>query len=161
MLTEASIPDKRTRIATWAAIVYSVLLALGSLIPGEGVPTFSLLGWDKLAHAVAFLVLGLLSMAAMDGHERGTALIAVWGLSMSIVTELLQWPIPGRSTSVFDGVADMVGIGLAILLYTLISRRRRAQSSMNDDDNALAQVAEQMLRPSVKTRQVDSEKLTG
>lgn len=70
---------------------------------------------DKLVHLVAYFPLGLLlpSCRFRGLHRRWTclAVIAIYG----VLDELLQIPV-GRTASVFDWLADLVGASSGLLL---------------------------------------------
>lgn len=70
---------------------------------------------DKLMHLVAYFPLGfLLSQSRVRGVSSGKAcllVIAVYGL----LDELLQIPV-GRTASVFDWIADVIGAATGIVV---------------------------------------------
>lgn len=79
--------------------------------------------WDKLVHGIAYFVLGL-SFCLWIRPQRWQAkpllyaflvigAVAVFGIS----DEYHQSMVPGRTASVWDWLADVVGGGLAALLY--------------------------------------------
>jgi VanZ family protein len=92
-------------------------------------PTPSLFeGQDKVFHAGAYGLLGLLLLAAhrpqasgYSWHQvRTSALLAsLYGIS----DEIHQAFVPGRSSDVLDWAADTVGALLATLLLAWLSRR--------------------------------------
>lgn len=69
---------------------------------------------DKLVHAVLFAVCGFL--VASGWWQVGQPLwpLFLFLLGLGVLTELLQYPIPGRTASFWDVVADGAGalIGL-------------------------------------------------
>jgi VanZ family protein len=88
--------------------------------PGHllGVPT------DKLLHAVAFLVLTLLTARAVryelprGGRTARVGLAVVASVAVGVLLEVYQLALPDRSASVADAVADAIGavLGGAVLL---------------------------------------------
>lgn len=94
--------------------VVLALVTLIALIPGPaGAP--SLIGWDKLDHLAAFAALALLARAGWPGAGRPltAGLLLVYG----IVLEFAQaHPLVGRTASVSDIAADLIGIALGFAL---------------------------------------------
>jgi len=111
----AGLSRHRRRIFLILWVTYSLALAGMSLVPGASVPSEMLLGWDKLAHAVAFLVLAGLMLPFVTNRPRWPWLVLGWSVAMALVTEALQMSTPGRTFSVFDMLADVVGT-VALLL---------------------------------------------
>jgi VanZ family protein len=98
----------------WAGIAWiGVALALIlSLWPGGAPLPFHL--WDKLEHAIGYLILTLWFMGLYPKARYPQ--IALGALLLGIGIELLQAPAPTRSMELGDAAADAVGIGLAWLL---------------------------------------------
>ena len=85
-------------------------------------------GQDKLFHALAYGVLGFLLLGSLvpatDGFTsiqiRSSILIAsLYGIS----DEFHQYFIPGRSSDMWDWVADTLGVVIAVLLLAWLSRK--------------------------------------
>lgn len=115
-------------IVIWA--VYSLALLGGSLLPGKSVPSVVLLGWDKLAHAVAFFGLGLITASIAIKRPSWPWIVMGYGLAAAVLSEVLQLFVPGRTCSVWDVVADMVGIAASIVVAKVWEKHqlRRAQA---------------------------------
>lgn len=75
--------------------------------------------WDKANHAIAFIELILLARLGWPRLSVIHSALIIFGFG--VVIEIIQAPIPYRSASVLDLVADAVGIviGLAIWWTTL------------------------------------------
>lgn len=92
--------------------------------PGEliGVPS------DKLLHALAFLVLALLTARAVRYELPGRARLSRAGLAVGlsvatgVLLEVYQLALPDRSAEVADAVADTIGAVLGGVVL-LLSRR--------------------------------------
>jgi VanZ family protein len=125
--------------AWWpAAACAAVVLALSSIPhPESPVPTFT--HADKLAHGLEYAVLALLLVRGLRREPRtgawstavtilaGAAAIAVFGA----LDEWHQAAIPGRSTSLWDWIADTTG-GLAGSLAGARLWKRRAKRRRRD-----------------------------
>ncbi|CAN5826345.1 VanZ family protein [soil metagenome] len=74
---------------------------------------------DKLAHGTAFGVLGALLYAASGRVGVALGLATLYGVS----DELHQSFVPGRSSDLFDLLADTLGAALFIFLVRYLTRR--------------------------------------
>lgn len=118
-------PD--TALTVWRTLGWAVLLALlvGQvwglylMVPGSGEPYVE--GQDKVAHVVLFGVPTGLALLL------GARLVALGILLHALVSEPLQALLTtSRSADVWDLVADLVGIALAVgvvLLFRATQRR--------------------------------------
>ncbi|MBA3021355.1 VanZ family protein [Propionicimonas sp.] len=103
--------DAATRRVLWWLVVPVLALHLLALyLPGNPA-TPDPLYVDKVVHAALFgipvWVLGRLT-------GRGWLIAAVFAVH-AVFSELAQkWWIPNRSGDVYDGLADLVGIGIAV-----------------------------------------------
>lgn len=106
----------------WMAVLFYLshqpTLETPALFPGQ----------DKLFHALAYGVLGFLLLGSLapatDGFTslqiRNSILIAsLYGIS----DEFHQYFIPGRSSDVWDWVADTLGAVIAVSLLAWMSRK--------------------------------------
>ena len=96
-------------------ISFAVLFAPASDVPGA--PP----GVDKLVH------IGLFTALALTGRWAGIGVRALVALLVgyAVVSELVQGLTPlARSASVGDGLADVGGIVLGLLLWGLLAGRR-------------------------------------
>ena len=99
-------------------VAYWLLLSWQLLTPATIVNAGS---WDKLIHFSGFFVLaGLAMLAGWKPSARTHALVL---MSYAALTEILQHFIPGRSFSVFDWVADSLGVVLAIAFSVYMLER--------------------------------------
>lgn len=97
----------RTKTLSWLGVVaWSALLFWQSSSSGDGsLLEFLPPGSDKLAHALAYLVLGGLAASATGGWAAGALLAVLFGIS----DEIHQSYVPGRFPDLWDLVADAVG----------------------------------------------------
>ena len=88
-----------------AAVVYV------SLLPSEAlVPTVF---WDKLEHAAAYCVLGILGYAAYRNPTHRLP-VAIGLVALGAALELAQTQVPGRAGDLADAFANSVGVALAL-----------------------------------------------
>lgn len=108
-----------------AVAVAAVILA-ASLVPdGGGGSAVGPVGVDKLLHFGGYAVLTLVALAALRAQSARTVLavvvlVTVFGGGV----ELLQGPVPGRSVSTLDLVADAVGAVVGAAAWWLVGRDR-------------------------------------
>lgn len=95
------------------------------LTPGAGEPYFQ--GQDKVAHALLFGVPTALAFLL------GARLVVLGILLHAVVSEPLQGLLTTtRTADVWDLVADLVGIGLAVALVLVLRARRPAAARPAD-----------------------------
>ncbi|WP_245159249.1 VanZ family protein [Blastococcus sp. TF02A_35] len=106
------------RVAFGVAVLVSLVVLF---LPASGVPTAPP-GTDKVVHLVVFAAL------ALSGRWAGLArLPLLLGLvAYAVGSEVLQGATAlGRSASVADGLADVAGAVLGLLLWSAFTRRAR------------------------------------
>jgi hypothetical protein len=104
-----------------AALACAIVLAWLAFRPATGVDQG--LPWDKANHALAFLVLTVLTGRGWSDMSRGLLILIM--LAAGVAIELVQGlPQIGRDADVWDVVAD--GVGVAAGLAVLAGLRRRA-----------------------------------
>lgn len=87
---------------------------------------------DKFLHILEFAVLGWLLAFGFSRirslSPRGrTAFALLAGTVLAILDEVHQSFVPGRNADVWDAVADVLGVGLGILIFGLVIRRRASR----------------------------------
>ena len=92
-------------------ITYGILILSISSIPGDSIPRFVLLSWDKLIHIIEYSILGFLSINSLSNESKNQIIIAcLLCLCFAIMDEIWQSFIPGRFSSGLDVIADGIGI---------------------------------------------------
>lgn len=102
-------------IAFFAALAVIEYLATARV----GVESITL-GWDKLNHAFAFMVLYVL--ISFSFKKLGTAYRVLLLFAFGLQIEIVQSFLPPREFSSFDAVADMVGIVIGMAIYPFAAR---------------------------------------
>ena len=127
-------PSQRlARLMILAAVLYWGGLFLASHLP-VGAWMRHLGHADKLFHFLGYAGLTLLISAGIWMQHRLTpAILISVGVTLSlygVIDELLQHPIPGRTTDPYDWLADLAGIALvlALIAVTQWAIRRGAPS---------------------------------
>jgi VanZ family protein len=104
----------------YLAITFSTLLILVAvLLPGSQVPDVGITGIDKLAHITLFGI--WITAVRYDFQNEFNWLWALAvGLGFSVLTEVLQILVEGRTFDLTDIVADMVGLVLGLFAGKLV-----------------------------------------
>ncbi len=101
-------------VGVWLLMMLT-LTSLPSLPSGPDLPNA-----DKLAHVAVFAVLGGLLRRAFGGRQPGLSWQAAGarsfaaGFAYGVLDELHQIPIPGRTCSPWDLLADACGLACGI-----------------------------------------------
>jgi VanZ family protein len=103
--------------------LWALTIFIGSSIPGKSLPDFSILSVDKLIHAGIYAVLtwfGVMSFKTINPNlsfRRIYLYVFLIHFFYAISDEWHQSFVPNRSCELFDVLADLTGIALAIGLY--------------------------------------------
>ena len=103
-------------------LVYVLLIVVLSAQPGLRPPA-SFKEADKLAHILEYFGLGLLLARAWTATLPPRRLMLpivfalVTGVGIGTGDELFQLTIPGRDSSVYDLIADTIGLLIAQMVY--------------------------------------------
>ncbi len=133
ILEDKHLIAKRPWLYLLPATVWATVLAFLMLLPQESFPKSKLLSYDKLAHVGVFAILsGLLLFGALKSKVFGktkTSLI-VRSLTISIVysagLEFLQNYSPGRSTDLYDLIANVIGAIFGVLVFYIFNKNKFA-----------------------------------
>lgn len=128
---ESSAGVWRFRLAT--ALVWSVLMLVMCWLPRgvvhevqDGSSWFKIPNFDKVVHGSIFVIFAVLWMRVSARGDR--AFWVLWaGCMVAVLTEVVQeLPMVGRDASFADGLADLAGLVIGLLLLPLaepIARR--------------------------------------
>lgn len=94
---------------------------LVSSIPSDKIPGFKIFGFDKIVHIIVFFIFGILiyrSLQFSRGNVYPFKKIVFYTLTIAALygtlSEVYQGFIPGRSTDIFDFLADLIGVIIAL-----------------------------------------------
>jgi VanZ family protein len=108
-------------------LVYVAVIATLSAQPGLKPPETIDLS-DKFYHALEYFGLGLLLARAFRAGRRitnpirSTTFVLAVGVLIAVCDEIFQSFIPGRSSDLFDILADATGLVLAKIVFLLLIR---------------------------------------
>lgn len=83
---------------------------------------------DKFYHASEYFGLGLFMARAFRAGRRGalpmldTAMVLTLGIIVGAADEIFQSTVPGRSSDIFDLLADTTGVLLSQIILLLLAR---------------------------------------
>jgi len=82
---------------------------------------WDIIGWDKLAHAVVYGVLTVLIIVVIDARQTVTAtllwVVALISAAYGVLMEIVQYSFfPNRHFEILDIIANIIGIGISILI---------------------------------------------
>ena len=123
-----------TRLRILPLILYVLLIFFVSSRSGITPPGPDFVMKDKLAHVAEYSILGLLLFLNIRwavSRSRVVTFLFLFavGVSIAALDELLQSYIPGRHMSMFDWLADAVGIAAGVGLGVLIGRSIKRKSA--------------------------------
>ncbi len=103
-------------IFTTISIIYIIILLAGaSIIKLE---SSSQPGSDKVLHFIGFFILTLILIFTFESYKakRSMSITFITALIIGFIIEFMQRGIPGRTFSLLDVLADLLGIVLALVL---------------------------------------------
>ncbi len=102
-----------------------------SLTPDYSTKLIAFDGADKYKHAFAYFVLSMNAYLIIPSRYLKITLLGFW--IMSGVIELLQSLQPTRTASIYDWLANLIGITGAILVIWLIQVRKHLLRSVEGE----------------------------
>ncbi len=100
----------------YATIVVSLLIIAAVMIPGKDLPDVEIGGYDKLIHICMFTAWAVAVRYDFNTGPRRFFIVFLAGLLFSLLTEVLQLPVEGRSFDPFDMAADGLGVIAGLLV---------------------------------------------
>ena len=94
-------------------IFYVAFVVLVSLIPSNG---FSFWHVDKIGHFVAYFGMTILAFLAFPS-KGGHFLSVVFIIGLGILLEWGQSFVPGRDTSLLDGIVNALGVITGVIFF--------------------------------------------
>lgn len=112
--------------------IYSYLLVQAALVPASNLPDLPFQVNDKLIHFLQFLILFIVSRAYFFPFTARfrvdlNAICFAYGLSLAVVTEILQQTVAGRSASYADFFANGIGLILGYSFFWVLKYHKNKQ----------------------------------
>lgn len=96
--------------------IWTIVILILTLLPGQDIPNVPIFGIDKFVHMFMFGVLMFLvckiSKEPLISRSAYVVSSFILCISYGIIIEFIQQYIPGRSMSIYDIIANSVGVGL-------------------------------------------------
>ena len=89
---------------------YMFLILIMSLIPGNSLQSIEILSQDKILHFIEYSILGVLGFKAFSDLKKSVLIVIFFGTSFGCLNELIQILIPGRTPSLYDSLANLLGV---------------------------------------------------
>ncbi|MFA7543529.1 MAG: VanZ family protein [Candidatus Cloacimonadaceae bacterium] len=116
----------KQRIWLWLCILWMLLIWVLSSIPSQQLPSYNVIGLDKIAHFGVYFVWGIL--ANLWFYYRQFSGKKVWAiglimLALAAADESHQYFIPGRDLSIYDFFANALGLISAFVAFKYLGKR--------------------------------------
>ncbi len=102
---------------------YCFLILIGSSIPSHSMPKIELLTFDKIIHFSEYFIFGWLFFRVYRQTPEASQinLLLFIPLIFPVIDESWQRFIPGRDPSIYDSIADWIGIAFGYGLGYFLS----------------------------------------
>ncbi|MDD5766008.1 MAG: VanZ family protein [Candidatus Marinimicrobia bacterium] len=106
------------------AVLYAAVIFLLSSIPQQNIMQVEIWNFDKVEHLFEYSIFGVFLMLAFVNFRsekvtRNAVLISlIIGILYAGTDEIHQLYIPGRFCSVYDLIADTIGVALGAYYFT-------------------------------------------
>ena len=102
-------------------VLYILAILAASSIPGKSLPKLVILSPDKLLHIAEYGILGFLAYKSFDSMSLP---VIIGSLLFAGLDEIWQSFIPGRMSSIYDVIADIIGFTIVLGTMYYFSRKR-------------------------------------
>ena len=115
----------------WPALLWSIIVLVLTLIPGDSLPEVDIFQVDKLVHFLIFGILMILSSYGLTKIKMKREMSinphlmsGVYSIGFGIMIEFIQRFVPGRSFSIADMIANAIGVALGYFLFIILEKRK-------------------------------------
>lgn len=122
---------KKLLVLPW--LLYSGLIFILSSHPLDRLSRITILGWDKVIHMIEFGIYAILSRIALDAFDKKYITIDKLLLAFIITAlygfsdEFHQSFVMGRTSSIYDWYADIIGATIFLFIYKMIFKKNKLQ----------------------------------
>ena len=110
------------------AIIASIAIFLVSQMQHPPMINFGIEWNDKLLHIIAYFFYGLSLIVLFLGGfvnihvKRAILFVLIFGALFAVSDEIHQAFVPGRTSDVFDWLADCIGISISLTLINMVNK---------------------------------------
>ena len=98
-------------------IPFIFLMIIASSFESNSIPKSYIFTLDKVIHFIEYCILGFLLINVFSGGSKYPELLGfIVGVFFSLIDELYQSTVFGRSSSVLDIIADIAGLIFSIII---------------------------------------------
>lgn len=105
-----------------ATSVVSLLILIAVLLPGSNIPDVGIGGVDKIVHIGMFVTWVIAVRFDFNRSSFPVLPVGGIGIAFSMLTEVLQIMVEGRTFDVYDVAADILGIAIGLAISGPIVR---------------------------------------
>ena len=110
-------------------IIYAIIIFIVSAIPGHSLSRYKILSFDKFLHFSVYFGFGILLFKAnieqLNVSERNILILTIIiGLFYGISDEVHQLFVINRTASVYDVIADFLGIVFGTVFIFKLSKKK-------------------------------------
>lgn len=104
-------------------VFFTILIIVGSSIPGNSMPSNYFFKSDKLLHILEYFIFGYLLITSLYNKSMYPFYLTLFiGVTFALADEIYQSTVFGRFSSFYDVIADTIGLILSIIFYKKISK---------------------------------------
>ena len=104
-------------------VFFTILIIVGSSIPGNSMPSNYFFKSDKLLHILEYFIFGYLLLTSLYNKSIYPFYLTLFiGIAFAFTDEIYQSTVYGRFSSFYDVIADIIGLILSIIFYKKISK---------------------------------------
>lgn len=111
-------------------VIYATLMVIVHLLRGARFPIDNIIGMDKFLHFTEYVIFAFLFINAIKAPNLAKIfLIVIIGTTFGALIEFLQCYVAGRYASVYDAIANTVGLITGSFLsykYLIISDDKKS-----------------------------------
>ena len=118
------------------AIAVGLLVILLSVMPPSGLPKCKVYFADKIVHLVMYFALAasffigdIIQSKSLNIDYRRIAFVLIFCSLFGGLLELVQWFLPNRNTSIYDFLANIAGVLLAVIVNIVIYRIKKVKQN--------------------------------
>lgn len=106
-------------------VLWTLIILVLTWYPKVEVPDIGIDAEDKIAHIAVFALWGVLLLRAVSKYEINRLSFAVKltmisGTLFAVIDESVQKMVPGRFFSVYDALANVIGVWLSAVFFTYV-----------------------------------------